>query len=152
MNSLRSREGRDTLLDLRERLCILWGDLEEQKSSVAPIKAFSSTLAIEPASSPPLLKAGGQPSVDSDDENSPSVQQTDTKASRGPALKNRDLNASLNGNALKTEEQPVIHNKAFTCCIKQYGVKVIEKDTSKANAGIGKRWERKFGLFGVVIQ
>jgi hypothetical protein len=110
------------------------------------------TLATEPASSPPPFQAGGQPSVDSDDENRPSLKKADTKVPKGPALKERDLNTSLNGNALKPEEQPVIHNKAFTCCIKQYGVKVNEKDPNKANAGEGKRWERKFGLFGVVIQ
>jgi protection of telomeres protein 1 len=43
-------------------------------------------------------------------------------------------------------------NKPFTCCVKQYGVKVKEKDPSKADAGNGERWQRMFGLFGAFIR
>ncbi|KAI0139442.1 hypothetical protein F4776DRAFT_677495 [Hypoxylon sp. NC0597] len=42
-------------------------------------------------------------------------------------------------------------NKPFTCCIRQYGIEVPEKDPKKANASKGKRWERIFGLFGTKI-
>ncbi|KAI1464499.1 uncharacterized protein F4812DRAFT_442385 [Daldinia caldariorum] len=45
----------------------------------------------------------------------------------------------------------VVSNKPFTCCIRQYGIKVPEKDPLKADAGKGKRWERVFGLFGTRI-
>ncbi|KAI1801028.1 hypothetical protein F4811DRAFT_536113 [Daldinia bambusicola] len=45
----------------------------------------------------------------------------------------------------------VVSNKPFTCCIRQYGIKVAEKDPLKANASKGKRWERVFGLFGTKI-
>lgn len=155
--NLRSRGGKDTLRELKEKLCILWGDLEEQKSasslpaSKGESKLTSLTLNTEPPSSLPPFKAGGQPSVDSDDENDFSAKQISTKFSRGSVLSERILNTSLTDASTKAEEQPVIHNKAFTCCIKQYGVKFIEKDASNANAGNGKRWERKFGLFGVTI-
>lgn len=44
-----------------------------------------------------------------------------------------------------------VSNKAFTCCIQQYGVAVDETDPSIADAGEGKRWERVFGLFGTKI-
>lgn len=44
-----------------------------------------------------------------------------------------------------------VSNLAFGCCIRQYGVKVPEKDESKADAGRGKRWERVYGLFGTKI-
>ncbi|OTB18744.1 hypothetical protein K445DRAFT_314613 [Daldinia sp. EC12] len=44
-----------------------------------------------------------------------------------------------------------VSNKPFTCCIRQYGIKVPEEDPLKANAGERKRWERVFGLFGTKI-
>ena len=121
-------------------------------SPTAKVKTISSTLASEPASSPPLLMAGDQPNVDSDDENSTSMKGSGTKAYKVPALETQGPDTSLIPIATKTEGQPFIHNKAFTCCIKQYGVRVDEKDPNKANAGEGKRWERKFGLFGVLIE
>lgn len=61
------------------------------------------------------------------------------------------------GGTTKTGMDPTVStelqfkNKAFTCCIKQYGAKVDEDDPSLANAGNGKRWERKFGLFDTRI-
>ncbi|KAI0848578.1 hypothetical protein F5Y00DRAFT_82890 [Daldinia vernicosa] len=45
----------------------------------------------------------------------------------------------------------MVSNKPFTCCIRQYGIKIPESDPQKANAGKGKRWERVFGLFGTKI-
>ncbi|PHH88820.1 hypothetical protein CDD83_7001 [Cordyceps sp. RAO-2017] len=39
----------------------------------------------------------------------------------------------------------------FSCCIRQYGVKVAEKDKCKADAGDGRRWQKMFGLFGTRI-
>ncbi|KAL7625293.1 hypothetical protein AAE478_004509 [Parahypoxylon ruwenzoriense] len=56
------------------------------------------------------------------------------------------------GNIQKaTAAESKVSNKTFSCCIRQYGVKVSEKDPYKANAGDGKRWERVFGLFGTKI-
>lgn len=48
-------------------------------------------------------------------------------------------------------DEPAVSNNPFTCCIKQYGVRVREDDPALANAGEGKRWERVFGLFGTKI-
>lgn len=42
-------------------------------------------------------------------------------------------------------------NKPFPCCICQYGVRVPEKDETKADAGDGRRWQRMFALFGTRI-
>ncbi|KAI1635906.1 hypothetical protein F4809DRAFT_611790 [Biscogniauxia mediterranea] len=44
-----------------------------------------------------------------------------------------------------------VSNKPFTCCIRQYGIKVHEPDPRKADAGGDKRWERVFALFGTKI-
>ncbi|KAJ3497680.1 hypothetical protein NLG97_g1712 [Lecanicillium saksenae] len=42
-------------------------------------------------------------------------------------------------------------NLPFSCCIKQYGMKMNEADKGKADAGEGKRWQRMYGLFGTQI-
>ncbi|KAF4452017.1 Protection of telomeres protein 1 [Fusarium austroafricanum] len=68
----------------------------------------------------------GKPPADSDDEDQ---QQPETKES----------------------DKTQLTNRAFPCCIQQYGIKVAESDPSKANAGKGKRWQRMFRLFGAMI-
>ncbi|KAF4464426.1 Protection of telomeres 1 [Fusarium albosuccineum] len=50
----------------------------------------------------------------------------------------------------KSGKAQVAH-RSFSCCIRQYGVKVQESDPAKADAGEGKRWQRMFGLFGTRI-
>ncbi|KAI0834721.1 hypothetical protein F5Y06DRAFT_278247 [Hypoxylon sp. FL0890] len=58
---------------------------------------------------------------------------------------------SSNHQAQTKTAELALSNKPFTCCIRQYGVQVSEKDPKKANASDGKRWERTFGLFGTKI-
>lgn len=45
-----------------------------------------------------------------------------------------------------------LSNEAFSCCLGQYGTKTAENDPDEANAGDGKRWERRYALFGTKIQ
>ncbi|KAF7547307.1 hypothetical protein G7Z17_g7815 [Cylindrodendrum hubeiense] len=66
----------------------------------------------------------GQPPADSSDEDEPNTE---------------------------AEAKTQVMNLPFTCCIRQYGVKVRESDTAKADAGEGSRWQRMFGLFGTRI-
>ncbi|KAI1093905.1 hypothetical protein F5B19DRAFT_447775 [Rostrohypoxylon terebratum] len=47
--------------------------------------------------------------------------------------------------------EAALSNKPFSCCIRQYGITLREKDPQKANAGNGKRWQRMFALFGTKI-
>lgn len=135
----------------------MWGDLEEQKSALA--RAKGPKAPIEPKSSPPQIQMpGDQPPVDSDDEdeNSHSRTKQQAKTVNGSTLSERDSNittkeqVSADGDP-KSSTELQVKNKGFTCCIKQYGVKVKEKDPVLANAGNGKRWERRFGLFGTQI-
>ncbi|EGX91443.1 telomere-binding alpha subunit central domain protein [Cordyceps militaris CM01] len=42
-------------------------------------------------------------------------------------------------------------NRPFSCCIRQYGIKMREEDEGKADAGEKKRWQRMYGLFGTQI-
>ena len=97
---------------------------------------------------------------DSDEENSPSGQRTNRISSK-PVLSERSANI---GSAIEVpnallDKQDLdstilslpVRNKAFTCCIQQYGIKVQEKSYARADAGDGMRWKRMFGLFGTSI-
>ena len=101
------RQDKKNLQALRERLFLLWGNLEEHKSQTErKLKA----------------RKPDQPPEDSSDEEQKNGKKT-----------------------------PQVSNRPFSCCIRQYGVKVSEADSLKADAGDGKRWERVFGLFGTRI-
>ncbi|ROV87692.1 hypothetical protein VMCG_10565 [Cytospora schulzeri] len=108
---LRSDDHVNVLEMLRQRMFILWGDLEERKSD---IEARKSNICWKkpPAHSDDEDNGGGAGHV-------PSLSQTS--------------------------------NKPFTCCIRQYGVKVMAEEGEEANAGDGKKWQRVFGLFGIKI-
>ena len=163
MTSLRTDP--NTLRDLKEQLFKLWGELEERKSALLPplgVKATpkvsrvpqSSDMSAIAASSPPEVI--GMPDPDSENE----TEHSENRHERS-VLKEKDTNAST-GKAVpetpkadkKSEEvctEVSIRNKPFTCCIKQYGVKVKEDDPTTASAGEGMRWDRRFGIFGTTI-
>lgn len=161
--SLRSNQ--QLLTQVKEQLFKLWGNLEERKSALLPkvvppaptktqsTQSFFSSPA--PPSSPPQH---AYPSFngDSDDEN---VDSTDSRRipcaqkSQDSALEEMSVNIlSKNGDSNGRAGEPnQLSNKGFTCCVKQYGVKVEEPDPTRANAGNGMRWQRMFGLFGTMI-
>ncbi|RFU30763.1 hypothetical protein B7463_g5584, partial [Scytalidium lignicola] len=171
--NLRTNPG--VLSKLKEQLFKLWGSLEEQKSSSLQQKSKSSNLLNpptqqppsqssyldSPASSPPRPKPGAQPNLYSSDaeDNPPPVKSS--------VLAERDVNViTMSNTNIKTTEflaqqsetpdtdkagPPAVRNRPFTCCIQQYGIKVDESDVKKADAGPGKRWERRFGIFGTTI-
>jgi len=155
VNSLR---GNPLLLArLKEQLFRLWGDLEEQKSAQLQLESSrdKANMAPPPSSfesipSSPPRKAGQQPDIDSDAENEP-LPNLPMGKSKVPTVAEHDGNtASMKSPELpRTENTP--RNKAFTCCIKQYGIMVDEDDPEKANAGKGKRWQRRFALFDTFI-
>ncbi|PMD41228.1 hypothetical protein L207DRAFT_511146 [Hyaloscypha variabilis F] len=139
---------------VKEQLFKLWGDLEELKSAKMEKDVPQSSLASDLPTSSPLRKAGAMPDADSDVENEPSQPKSKTN-SKSSVLAERDSNTSksqiASGKAEKSNANLAPKNKAFTCCIKQYGVKVDEEEPAKADAGNGKRWQRMFGLFGTSI-
>ena len=94
---------------LRQRMFLLWGDLEEHKNRQAA-KMFH-------------LRQKDRPPPDSSDDEGDK----------------------------KDDQQEEAMNVPFSCCIRQYGVKVPEADQRMADAGDGKRWERVYGLFGTRI-
>ncbi|KAM0518604.1 hypothetical protein ACHAPE_004368 [Trichoderma viride] len=111
----------DSLDVLRDRLFLLWGELEEKKSIGEENKRRAARAALS------NTNLNRPPSHSSDDEGpAPQKQEAELRSSQ-------------------------ISNLPFSCCIRQYGVKVREKDPAKADAGEGKRWQRMFGLFGTKI-
>lgn len=155
------RQNPELLSQVKEQLFKLWGDLEERKSEAMrsqlkhnnsiPLSSLASDISVTTAP----RKADEMPDVDSDVENEPSYSKSAQKNSNTSALKERDANISMSGivtgKADKSHGNLTPKNKAFTCCIKQYGVKVDEEDRKKADAGDGKRWQRVFGLFETYI-
>ncbi|KPM36998.1 hypothetical protein AK830_g9569 [Neonectria ditissima] len=109
------RHDADNLEALRQRLFLLWGELEEHKSREQTKKAKSIKAARE-----------GRPPMDSSDEEEAAGPKGASKA-------------------------PSVNHRPFACCIRQYGVRVQERDETKADAGKGRRWQRMFGLFGTRI-
>lgn len=123
---------------LREQLFKLWGDLEEQKSARLQLakKADLPPSSFQSSTSESLEtpRAGDQPDPD----------DSDAEDDQPHEIVPPEVNQS-------DESKPVTRNKPFTCCIKQYGVKVPEEDPSRANAGEGWRWEKMFGIFDTHI-
>ncbi|KAB5545595.1 hypothetical protein GE09DRAFT_1175173 [Coniochaeta sp. 2T2.1] len=68
-----------------------------------------------------------------------------------PPSMSDDEDGSHRRQALMKNAPAVTANKPFTCCIRQYGVRMSESDPAKADAGEGYRWQRTFGLFGTKI-
>jgi hypothetical protein len=132
----------------------LWGDLEEQKSAKLPAEESfpSSTYDSIASSPPPTRRAGDQPDADDSDvemDNSYMMVPKE-KADFGETMQEHDAILYQKASAQEDVKIPA-KNKPFTCCIRQYGIKVKENDSSKADALNGDRWQRMFGLFGTQI-
>ncbi|KAM0526810.1 hypothetical protein ACHAP9_005555 [Verticillium nonalfalfae] len=121
------RKHPDSLSQLRERLFTLWGNLEELKSKQT---------AKPKAKKPPPKPNNGPPPDSSDEEAVKTRREEDTTTGDAHGSPNPGLAAQ---------------NRPFSCCVRQYGVRVPEEDPQKANAGEGKRWERAYGLFGTKV-
>jgi hypothetical protein len=150
------------LNQVKEQLFKLWGDLEEQKSETLQQHSKDKTdlppssIESEFPDSEPTRKAGEMPNADSDCENEQLYSNPSKKKSNSSILAERDSNISTSGvglaSTLDTSDAKLApKNKAFTCCIKQYGVKVHEDNPAKANAGEEQRWQRIFGLCNTQI-
>lgn len=96
------RRNPEILGKLRQKMFILWGNLEEEKSS-------------HRSQTP---RSGDDVRLDSSDDETVGMK---------------------------------ISNQPFPCCIKQYGIKVLEQDAGKATAGNNLRWERMFGMYGTKV-
>lgn len=145
---------------MKEQLFKLWGDLEEKKSAALKQQLAKEKITLPPlssfesAQSTPPPRPGQQPDADSDTESQPSISKPRSKPSSlfltEPHVKITEPVGGDEGSS-ETDVGLAPNNKAFTCCIKQYGVKVDEGDRSKANAGEGQRWQRMFALFGTQV-
>lgn len=114
------------LIDLRAQLTKLWGNLEE---SQVQLEGASKNRGGGRKESKQGLEDQLPPGSDPELSQYVSVQSD-------PELKE----------ALGTSS--AMPNQLFSCCIRQFGKKVEESDSEKADAGEGQRWKRVFGLFG----
>ncbi|KAK0670800.1 hypothetical protein QBC41DRAFT_65972 [Cercophora samala] len=120
------RKNRKLLSQFQDRMCILWGNLEDVKASKEAAKSSKQPLKKEVNSRPVSRGSNGNripmPDLDSDEEEEEANVPT------------RPGKSGLNETGL--------FNKPFTCCIKQYGVKTGKKD----------EWVRVFAMDGVRIK
>lgn len=116
------RANAERLTVLRERMFVLWGNLEERKSRFETKKRKHFR---DPINAPP---------ADSSD--------VEDRGREEGATEQREYHAPASSQ---------LSNKPFTCCIRQYGIKVKAEESEEANAGASKRWERMLGLFGTKI-
>ncbi|KAK4203294.1 hypothetical protein QBC40DRAFT_337749 [Triangularia verruculosa] len=101
------RNNTERLVQLRDTMRILWGNLEDVKKSRTQT---SIQRPVSRGSSRPGSRSGGgnnlkMPALDSDEEDQPDVQEKS-----------------------EPKETVALVNKPFMCCIKQYGVKMGRKD------------------------
>lgn len=149
------------LSKLREQLFKLWGNLEEVKATaLEQRRAAAAGRQPPPDSSPPPQQRQSSPPPAAAAANTTKTKATKTTTTSGDG---NGQGRDVGGKAIRSvapgkgEEQQaqVVSNKPFACCLRQYGVKVRERDPARADAGGdgggGYRWQRVFGLFGTRI-
>ena len=143
------------LAELREKLFILWGDLEEQKTQQRAI-----------------VRSGRQALAERDGNvsSSPARERGD-REKEGEGRENGGGGIALDGSSEGKGDRVVPRGKSFTCCIKEFGVKVRLRGQDMGNRGCsdsgeeveegeeqgsaererGWKWERRFRMFGTTI-
>jgi protection of telomeres protein 1 len=126
------------------------------------LEASPSSAGTEPESRMPRTpaKPGDDLPPDSDDDappcqqNNKGISNPATLSERYPNIQSKLQPVDLGDKgkqAISKVTDLTISNKGFTCCIRQYGIKIPENSATRANAGHGLRWERVYGLFGTRI-
>lgn len=159
------------LANLREKLFLLWGDLEERKSKYLASaegklllsrslakdkKADSPSPSPSPTPQAPRKPRPGDQPPDSDDETASPALTTSVKDT-DPLDAIRRLRPAEAGARLAVKLREIgeqVQNKPFTACIREYGVKVPvtdDADTAMVGTDEGWKWQRMFGLFDTII-
>jgi hypothetical protein len=175
MDAENLREHPQKLDELREALFLLWGDLEEKKSELIKDRAAKQRKVLEkeaelsekgdnstreapnqPTNKRPRPGDAPPPDSDEDDDRAPCKRQRTTETLTPNTEANPDTTSTVEQEPEKVDLPTAIlrlpvSNKGFTCCIKEYGVKVPEDDKKKSDVGEEPGWERTFGMFGTTI-
>ncbi|KAI1180773.1 hypothetical protein F4777DRAFT_526963 [Nemania sp. FL0916] len=93
---------------------------------------------------------GNLEEVESQEQERQTLNRLRVAANQPPPSSPAGTDPRRAGGAENTERVS-LSNKPFSCCIRQYGVRVPEPDLRRADAGEGFRWTRVFGLFGTKI-
>ena len=136
LNPTSLRKDSDTLAQLREKMFVLWGDLEERKSKCITEKMeFEKRRRVKERMD--LERQSLKRKI--------SAQEQGGKRTKAYGASERVDEEGENGDG--KEELPLItgRGKLFEAYVKEYGVKRREEDG-------GTRWERMFMLHGVTIE
>ncbi|KAK4177938.1 hypothetical protein QBC36DRAFT_386318 [Triangularia setosa] len=127
------RGNNERLSQFRDIMHILWGNLEEVKTSREAVKNSKKQPSKQQVNSRPGSRGSSRPGF---------------KGSGGDRIQMPDLDsdeeeqAIVDGRLAKTGSEIALVNKPFMCCIKQYGIKTGRKD----------EWIRVFAMDGVRIK
>lgn len=70
---------------------------------------------------------------------------------QAPPVDSDEENGAGSAEGRHALDSSLLKNKPFTCCIRQYGIRVKAEKGEEANADKGWKWQRVFGLFGTKI-
>ncbi|CCU75025.1 telomere-binding alpha subunit central domain-containing protein [Blumeria hordei DH14] len=148
----------ELLFKLKEQLFKLWGDLEEKKLAI--LRKMRSSKQKTTTTSQSIIvchSPGMQPDPDSDTEKEKTKNQSKMINSQHFVS---DRNTLPNTNpieyvTLSSQRKPFYDlrpsNKAFTCCIQQYGIREVENHPANPNLEPKILWKRQYSMFGTKI-
>lgn len=144
-------QDKELLSQLKEQLFKLWGNLQEKKTAI--LQEISSK-------SQPIIiyhSPGMQPDPDSDAEKERTKNQTKMINSQ-PLASERNTLPIINPieYVSLSSQRKLFHdirpsNKAFTCCIQQYGIREVENHPVNSNLEPKILWKRQYSMFGTKI-
>ncbi|KAA8634994.1 hypothetical protein SMACR_03948 [Sordaria macrospora] len=134
LDAVNLRRDPRTLATLRERMFTLWGTLEELKAAKA--RAAKEKEKAEDGNGRKTKRHKGKTTVVQLERLKPPLEDSD-----GEQQQQQD------------QEEEEISNKPFSCCLKQYGVRLSEDDDGlpKTDDRPTGGWVRVFGMFGTKI-
>lgn len=128
------------LSELRDRMFVLWGNLEEQKSKSTEKKTPGPSKSTNSARGKSNLPQLERPPLDSSDnehgdDNHSGSSKEDKRGRKGVS-------------------EEAVSNRPFDCCIKSYGIprKDLQKSKGLPAGNPEKDWTRAFALFGTKIR
>ncbi|KAL0465751.1 hypothetical protein QR685DRAFT_575821 [Neurospora intermedia] len=145
LDAVNLRRDPHTLATLRERMFTLWGNLEELKAAKARAAVKKREERYEGKGEDEDINGNGRMTKKRKGKKATTVAQLENLK---PPLEDSDGEQQQQQN--QGEEE--LSNKPFSCCLKQYGVRVSEDDDGLPKTdGAAGGWVRVFGMFGTKI-
>ncbi|KAK3491302.1 hypothetical protein B0T13DRAFT_519019 [Neurospora crassa] len=148
LDAVNLRRDPHTLATLRERMFTLWGNLEELKADKAREAAKKREERDEGKGEDEDINGNGRITKKRKGKKATTVAQLENLK---PPLEDSD-GEQQQQQPQQNQGEEELSNKPFSCCLKQYGVRVPEDDDGLPKTdGAAGGWVRVFGMFGTKI-